>query len=262
MTMRIAILGCGPAGLVAAYAAEVTGASVHIFSKPRKSELFGAQYLHRPIPGIPSGRPHEISYQLIGSEDDYRRKVYGPSFHGAVSPGSLAPGHLAYDIRHTYDMLWDIYGGAVGAAEIEPAWMKFNVGMFDGVISTIPLPSICANSSHRFESQEIMAMGDAPERGQYLPAASHEIPEGTVICNGNDYPSWYRASRIFGYGTMEWSLSRSVVTPGGATRVRKPLSTSCDCWPGVTRIGRYGKWQKGVLVHEAYQETIKCIANL
>jgi hypothetical protein len=258
--MRIAILGCGPSGLVAAYAVERTGAVVHIFSKPRKSEMFGAQYLHRGIPGIPSGNPMAISYQLQGSIEDYRAKVYGPSYHGSVSPVELETSHLAWDIRHTYDQLWAIYGPAVKPAEITPSWLTFNIRDYDAVLSTIPLPAICVNSGHRFEAQEILAIGDAPERDQYVGS---NIADGTVICNGRQHPSWYRASKIFGYSTLEWSLATAGAgAPSDASRVKKPLSTDCDCWPLVTRVGRYGKWKKGELVHHVYREAIACVAAI
>jgi hypothetical protein len=245
---------------VAAFAAERTGAQAHIFSKPRKSEMFGAQYLHEPIPGIPPGVPQEISYQLRGSQDDYRLKVYGPGYSGPVSPGTLEEAHAAWDIRHTYDQLWNIYGPSVVPADISPAWItsKILIG-FDTVISTVPLPVICENDHHRFVSQEIAALGDAPERGQFVP---EDLPEGTVICNGLRHPSWYRASKIFGHATLEWSDANGAMAPANASRVRKPLSTTCDCWPTIARTGRYGQWKKGALVHEAYRATIDHIASL
>jgi hypothetical protein len=250
---------------VAAFAAERTGAQAHIFSKPRKSEMFGAQYLHEPIPGIPPGVPQEISYQLRGSEDDYRLKVYGPGYSGPVSPGTLEEGHAAWDIRHTYDQLWNIYGPSVVPMDLAVVHRDHIPDLdtilwdFDLVINTVPLPIICMNLEHRFVSQEIAALGDAPERGQFVP---EDLPDGTVICNGLRHPAWYRASKIFGHATLEWSSANGAIAPLNASRVRKPLSTTCDCWPEILRTGRYGQWKKGALVHEAYRATIDHIAGL
>jgi len=226
--------------------------------------MFGAQYLHEPIPGIPEGKARRISYQLRGTEDGYRSKVYGPSYHGPVSPGSLPDGHNAWDIRHTYDQLWAMYGPGVEEADISGIWMLKVLIPFDVVFSTVPLPVICVNRKHNFQSQAIAAIGDAPERGKYVPAAARELPEATVICNGNPHPAWYRASRIFGYATLEWSLAPGshAIAPSTAARVQKPIRTDCDCWPSVTRLGRYGQWKKGVLVHHAFREAQACLASL
>jgi hypothetical protein len=218
--------------------------------------MFGAQYLHSPIPGVAAGDFEIISYQLRGTVEDYRRKVYGPLYDGAVSPGSLPAGHQAWDIRKTYDTLWQVYKGWIHHADVNHEWLFNNTEKFDMVFSTIPAPALCRDQRHHFEYQGIWAFGDAPARGQKVYLA---INEGDVICNGKPSPSWYRASRIFGHTTLEWSM-QGPVPRQHVSEVRKPLWTDCTCWPGITRLGRYGKWQKGVLVHHVYPEVIECLA--
>lgn len=258
---RVAILGCGPAGLVAAHAAEKAGAHVEIFSKRRKSHMFGAQYLHEPIPGIDPGEPQEIRYLLEGSADDYRRKVYGHTYDGETSPEVMEENQTVYDIRHTYDQLWERFGKDVYHTDItsQSSWiLDMKVGVkFDNIISTIPMDILCANRYHRFSYQGIWAYGDAPDLGQYVDP-EYAIPDGTVLCNGNEFPTWYRASRIFGHATFEWS-QQGTVPRLPVAEVKKPIETNCDCWPKVTRIGRYGQWQKGVLVHHVYADTLKAL---
>src|SRR5215470_19138644 len=76
--MKVAVLGCGPAGLMAAYACTVEGLTPHIYSKPNKSIIIGAQYLHLPIPNITLPEPEvEIKYVKVGTPEGYARKVYG-----------------------------------------------------------------------------------------------------------------------------------------------------------------------------------------
>ena len=76
--MRTLILGSGPAGLFAAHAASMSGSEIMIMSKPRKSFMRGAQYLHRPIPGLSSEQnSFIISYEMVGDIEGYKRKVYG-----------------------------------------------------------------------------------------------------------------------------------------------------------------------------------------
>lgn len=251
---RAAVLGCGPAGLFAAHALVDAGWDVTVYSNRRRSEMFGAQYLHAPVPGL-AEIGTVIHYRLQGSVVAYRDKVYEGMPVESVSPESLAGYHRAWDIRAAYYDAWERYQSlikhtpGIGAADVEDLRGKG----FRLIVSSLPAPSICMGL-HRFQSQKVWASGDAPERGKMCPV---ETPADTVICNGDPAPSWYRASNVFGYNTCEW--------PGGTkppldvAEVIKPIKTDCDCQPGVLRIGRYGTWTKGVLSHEAYTTVRKAI---
>jgi threonine dehydrogenase-like Zn-dependent dehydrogenase len=251
--MKVAVLGCGPTGLSVVHAAVASGADVAIYSRARKSRMFGAQYLHAPIAGIECGEPVNIKYKLLGDAETYRQRVYGDR-QVTVSVEELDEDHQAWDIRATYDKLWALYGSEVRDTFITSAFLDGNIfNDFDFVFSTLPAPALCAKrDEHIFASQTIWACGDAPELGQMVAA---DVPANTVLCNGlgdAEGPSWYRASNIFGWRTVEWPLGAQASNQ--AARYAKPIGTSCDCWPRLTRLGRFGKWQKGVLVHHAYQE--------
>lgn len=250
--MKVAVLGCGPAGLMAAQAAADADAEVIIYSKARKSHMFGAQYLHRVIPGITDiDNCVSVDYLLQGSVDEYRRKVYGPMWDGKVSPEDFAGTHHAWDIREAYDRLWEIWEGRIEDVTIDPAGLHNLSGYgFDAIINSVPLDSLCP-MGHTFGFTTIIAAGDAPELGIKLP---YYCPDNTVICNGDDAPSWYRLSNIYGYKTVEWSADIGRVPIPSASTVRKPTFTNCDCHPGVIRVGRYGTWSKGVLSHQAYYD--------
>lgn len=252
--MKAAVLGCGPAGLMVVHALKLGGVEdIELFSKPRKSEMFGAQYLHAPIPGMTTSAPVTVSYKLVGSADEYRLKVYGPDYEGTVSPEELEEDHDAWDIRSTYDELWDAYGSMVQAATVDQYFVGGLVVSHDLVISSIPAPAICAMPGvHTFHAQEIQALGDAPERGQSIP---YRTDRNTVVCNGDKDVSWYRLSNLFGYQTVEWNKFTRVPLKGVAM-VQKPLYTNCTCWPTVKRVGRYGTWTKGVLSHSSFQDTL------
>jgi hypothetical protein len=260
--VKVAILGCGPTGLLAAHGVRMAGEAmgrpveVQIFSNKRKSPLYGCQYLHGSIPGLelPSQR---VSYQLLGDVDTYRKKVYGGDEDVAVSPELLSKAHTAWDIRAAYDQLWKMY---------EPSVVDyfFSIGswrllrrqlaeeQFQLTFTALPAPVLCTDTTKAictFESQPVWAMGDAPDLGRFA-----EVPVGvqarTVVCNGLPGDPWYRASRVFGHATVEWPVDAT--PPHGASRVLKPLSTTCACNRGVIRLGRYGLWQKGVLAHSAF----------
>jgi hypothetical protein len=260
--MKVLVLGCGPAGLMAAQgvrnAHEEAGLpqslGVRIISIRRPSPLYGAQYLHQPIPGIECGEPVQVNYRLDGSAEGYRRKVYGPMWDGSVSPEDLAESHPAWDIRATYKRLWDLWASSIIDGRIERYMMNDATQPHSGwdlVINSIPRQSLCAKAEHVFGSTEIWAAGDAPDLGINIGHMFRCQPE-TVICNGEQSPSWYRKSNIFGHTTVEWPGQLGSVPVGTASRVVKPTYTDCDCWPGVVHVGRYGTWQKGVLSHEAY----------
>ena len=254
---RAAVLGCGPAGLFAAHALVEVGWEVDIFSNKRRSEMFGAQYLHAPIHGLVE-RGTVLRYELLGSPEGYRRKVYGdrPDVT-SVSPEQYAGHHEAWDIRAAYYDAWDRYADLIrhrpgidhrGIEEL------LNANVYKLILSSLPAPVICYRR-HQFRSQQVWAIGDAPERGIFSPVK----PGGAdkVICNGQTTPAWYRASNVFGYNTVEWPEGNKPPISNVAS-VIKPISTDCDCWTGprpiLHRIGRYGTWTKGVLSHQAYDK--------
>lgn len=253
---RAAVLGCGPAGLFAAHAFIEAGWDVRIFSNKRRSEMFGAQYLHRPIPGLLAHKTL-VRYRLTGTADGYRRKVYGDGSQLPVSPEELAGEHMAWDIRAAYYDAWDRYADLI---EHTPAITNEVAGeivraAFHRVVSSLPAPAVCVGG-HQFYAQQVWAVGDAPERGVFCPVPCQR---DVVECNGDPDVGWYRVSNVFGYRTAEWPDSRKPPVDGLAA-VSKPLYTDCSCLPDVVRVGRYGTWTKGVLSHEAY-ETAKELAR-
>lgn len=254
--MKVLILGCGPAGLIAAHAVASRGHTPHIYSKARKSFMNGAQYLHAPIPDASKSDPFLISYEMSGSIDGYRDKVYGPGANVEVSPESLVGRHLAWDIREAYDWLWDKYGSSVRDwdASQEGALARLEYGSEpDLTISTIPAKLLCYRD-HEFRSTKVWATAHS----------AIELSDNTVLCQGEPMYPWYRASRIQGYENTEWPFDKRptrVEEKYGhkVWLVEKPTFTTCRCYPWVHRMGRYGQWKKGVLSHEAWDDTMKLI---
>lgn len=265
-TKRVAILGCGPAGMFAAHAFNEANWDVTIYSKKRRSDMFGAQYLHSPIPGLPEIRTL-VDYQLLGTVEGYRDKVYGPNSKVEVSPETLVGQHPAWDIRSAYYEAYERYEHQIIEAVIDLPWLHGEFGNpaadkhWKTIVSTIPAPLLCGNKAeegysgtgHHFLSQKVWAAGDAPELERYCPVA---VPCSTVVCNGEPDRAWYRAANVFDYCTAEWPFERKPPVAGVA-EVTKPISTNCDCWPKIYRIGRYGAWRKGILADEAYVRAAK-----
>lgn len=251
MIKKVAILGCGPAGMFAAHAAAEEGHNVRIFSKPRKSFMRGAQYLHRPIPGL-SGEPFRIYYGLTGGIDGYRSKVYGADSSVEVSPETLVGASDAWDIREAYDKAWEKYSDLILPWDAKTDWVPET---FDVVLSTIPARLMCTTARQvcKFESETIYSTSRADE------FIGDE--DNTVMCSGDLDHQWYRTARIHGWETTEYPRTtasfKSIMSLGDdweIWEVEKPISTSCVCYPSVVRSGRYGKWTKGVLSHDSYYD--------
>ena len=179
MTKSVAVLGCGPAGLLVAHAAKLSGWNFTIYSRKQKSVLNGAQYWHKPIPEIYS-EPRLVRYRLHGTPEQYRKKVYGEAWDGTVSPEDYADDHYAWDIRAGYDSLWDWYSDEIVsidlAQHVDARWWSEH----DLVISTVPR-KLWAMPGDVFESQKIWALGDSDPFGILI-----EHADFTVFCDGRD----------------------------------------------------------------------------
>lgn len=263
----VAILGCGPAGLLVAHAAEMSGWDFRIYSRKMKSKLFGAQYLHQPIPNLECGAPKLVQYSLRGTPEDYRRKVYGNDWDGTVSPEDYQEAHAAWDIRLAYDHLWREYEAEiwdVNLQAIPDVYHEVQKG-HDLVISTVPR-KIWARPGDVFESQKVWALGDTSESDR---VRLYRPPDFHVYCCGTDEHEWYRVSNIFGYCTMEWpgfltadghEFARHPPARG-ASIVEKPLRHNSTAASDFVHLGRYGAWEKGLLSSDAFYEAMKVFAK-
>lgn len=270
MSIRpVAVLGCGPAGLLAAHTLALLGRPVALFSNnPAKSQISGAQFLHKKVPELCDDEPDEvITYRLRGDAATYRQKVYGEGT-GPMLPGTVSFEHIedgqtqpAWNLMKIYDRLWDSWGKGVNDAYIGSDWLEQRRHEFDFVVSSIPLPAICRfenplkdedgnfimpPAAHNFSSQKIWLIDRS-----IVP-----LEDNTILYSGDLSQSWYRTSNLFGHGGTEWStIGRHGPPPvDGLKGGIKPVANTCDCWSDVVRVGRFGEWKKGVLTHHAIRK--------
>ncbi len=261
MTKSVAILGCGPSGLMVAHAANMLGWNFRVFSKKRKSQLFGSQYLHKPIPGISEEPATVVTYHLEGTPEEYRQKVYGPSWDGTVSPEDLDHDHYAWDIRSAYDKMYSNYEEQIVNCEFKNVnggfwYNQIVLKSYDLVISTVPR-KIWAEPGDVFASTKVWAIGDAPELGQEAPFRPHDF---NIICDGSEDVGWYRASNVFGHCTIEWPERTKPPIPRLAL-VEKPLFHNSTAASDFHHLGRYGAWQKGVLTTDVFDQAFGILAG-
>jgi hypothetical protein len=246
--MNIAVLGCGPAGLLVAHACAMADKDFVIFSRKQRSRIGGAQFLHTPIPEL-TGEAADtfLNFLFWGDIEGYAQKVYGDP-QADVSWGSYEPGfHAAWNMQAAYDKLWAMYAREIVDTDLNPLMMEAISADHAQVFSTVPLPSLCFDPTHRFFSQDVWIVDGGG------------APHDSVIYNGLANISWYRECRIFGTGFQEWPYEPRALQ---SVKISKPLRTNCDCWHHAYKFGRYGKFQKKVLINHAFEEARDALLKL
>lgn len=259
MGKTVVVLGCGPAGLFAAQAAVELGYGVAIISQKKKSVIYGAQYLHKPIPGlmenVSSFRIRTLRY---GVPERYAQRVY----QDASMPTSWAkaqPVVEAWDLREAYENAWKRFEGDIMDTPIDADTIDELSSNFDLVISTIPAWSICRSSRHNFPSLPIMVKKSVEFQIEEFDVEKSFV--NWVIYNGTTEGIWYRCSTINGFESTESQAHPALAEEGGWDLGFKILDTDCDCHPNLVKTGRMGKWKRGVLTHHAFEDTLAALSD-
>ena len=253
----IHVLGCGPAGLFAALAAEHSGHNVVIHSRKKKSPLHGMQFLHRRIPELTSSAAL-LRHELWGDPGVYAAKLAGRAGPDeprmdARWPAGSDEDLLVFDLREAYDVAWVRFKNRINDVDVTPEWfMSPPWGSRDRVIWSIPLKRVC-RWGHAFHSTDSWVSGAGIGDGY-----SVGLGFNTVVLNGLDNPSWLRAGDAFGHRSVEWPLANK--PPVDVLRLVNPVATNCDCFTAdrqLLRVGRYGRWNAAEMAHDAYWGTAR-----
>lgn len=279
--LDIGVLGCGPAGLLAANAASAMGHGVTVFSKGKeRSYIAGAQYLHEPLMESAGERLPDTYIRISkeGTQEGYATKVYGLP-DAPVSWQRYEEGEYpAWNMRAVYDALWDVWKDRMVDATLTPriAQRVASEGVLevgghewrkDAWISTVPLAALCRrNGDKRIEpGPEHSFMAQRVHIAQDENYGNHDDPS-FIVYNGEDHPSWYRRSVIFGCEAVEWSGIGPKPPVDNVVTITKPLASNCDCFDEATvpimLSGRYGAWHKEFLSHHVQQDTVKFLGYL
>ncbi len=245
--MKVVVLGCGPAGLLSAYAVEEAGHEVTILSKKEPSWIGGAQYLHRPVESLTGIAGHRLRYLKLGDRDGYAEKVYGDR----SAPCSWAEfGErdeiYGYPLQPVYQRLYNMYESKISNVVVGPLSIERLVDDFDLVISSIPRPALCrlgVGGVHTFRSRSIAI------KDQFAGLDINNL----IVYSGRPEDSWYRMSNLWGHQSVEFAAPATGLANGV-----KPLGHDCDCHRDFDErllfVGRFGRWEKGVLISDAYGE--------
>lgn len=261
---RIAILGCGPAGLIAAHEVEQQGFKPLIYSVKEKSPVGGAQFLHGPIDGVSGDDSDlEILFAKVGDRHGYAAKVYGDP-EAVVSFDRYRTGKIeGWSLRIAYDRLWAMYEDDIIDGRLGPDQVQELVeSPIAGIFSSIPAPILCYKTEHRFKEQAIAIVPIEDDSAIQARATDSNY----VLYSGSANHSWYRRSSIDGEAWAEYSLGgkfagqraardQRLLDMPGAVEGTKPMGTDCNCFDGeVFRIGRFGRWDRSQLVHTVQQD--------
>lgn len=244
MTTDVAVLGCGPAGLLAAHAAVLAGREPLIWAPGgTPSPPAPGVFLHRSIPVLSPAKPDAMVYfRKIGSEAVYARKVYGKVVPTSWTKFDNGP-CPAWALGPVYQTLWELYGDLVQPRTVKGTDIADIVASYRLVINTAPLERLCIGE-HSFPRRDTWYVGKTPSWIRY----------NEMVYNGMEFTPWFRASNFFGRELTEFATD-----PGHAFRGMKVQPTDCDCHPGMLRVGRWGSWQPGVLLHHAYEEATNAV---
>lgn len=251
----VVVLGCGPAGLFAAQAARLSNCDVAVISQKKQSHIYGAQYLHAPIPGFMDGADSFLVHTLrYGLPERYAKRVYNDASR-VTSWANVEREKRVWDLRQVYQNAWDQFEGVIADMPVDSPTVDELASQFDLVISTVPAWSICGSGRHHFPSVPIMVkpeinmqIGTYPEDGNF------------VIYNGTIEGLWYRCSQINGFQSTE-CVAHPALLGQGYDLGFKIQDTDCDCHPNVVKVGRMGKWMSGVLTHHAFEDTMTAISD-
>lgn len=243
---EVAVLGCGPAGLLAALAVEQAGHTPVIYSRKIKSKMPGAQFLHVPIPEITAAEPDgTVNFLKVGPKHGYALKVYGDR-SAPTSWDEFPRGEQPiWSMGEAYSRLWDRFEDRIwDFGHIDTVMATTFAEDFPLVFSTIPAPAMCEREEHH-------AFNSVPV---YITSARTERRNNVIEYNGG-FAQYYRRSVLFGSESMEYGAAVRLADVRLRCEVGwKPTTNDCDCHPEIHRLGRFGKWEKGVLVHHAYFE--------
>lgn len=250
---NVCILGTGIAGLLAAKAAEETGAEVTLYDQnPGNSGRTGLHYLHDPC-GLDLS-PINVYNIILYDETkntkphmQYARKLKIPKENSLMD---LQRKVEAYSMQEAYRAIWDRFQDRAEERVIEPRDLKKLIVENDWVISSIPLNCIVSTVACMF--LEYKAFRGQPKG---LGIGSIDKSYNIVVYNTDENYDWYRYSRIEG---VEWTEG---LTKGEFT-VIKPINVNFKVpYKNLILTGRWGRWQRGVLAHESYYQVKKALGG-
>lgn len=254
---RVAVLGCGPAGLLAAHAVRMAGCHPVIIGRKVKSRPGGAQFIDRPVSGLKT--PLEKFYvrmMLEGEGDNYTRRLYEghdipvrSSWHNYVGKETVE----AWGMTELYDQLWDDFSDEIIDLELYFEDLVSIDEEYENVVSTIPrwlLDPAGKPDPKLFPARKIWIVPDDP--------IASILSENTVCYNGTPLGANPATSHIYRFSNIRGQrFAESTQPVENGIPIVKPIAfCGEDVFPQWLKVGRYGAWSKMQLASHAYYHTM------
>jgi hypothetical protein len=248
---EISIIGCGPAAMMIAHACDQHGIDFRIYGPGKPSFISGAQYLHRDVGVRFDGlRPEPVRYVHLGDEETYEWKIYEKLPEGLSTSWKKFPaGDVeAWPLIGIYQYLWGKFYEKISMIEVTLEQVM-ELGDRTITFNTAPLPALMPDAE--YETEDVAILNGVSKANPF-----------EIVYNGTMQDAWYRSSNLWGYQSIEfpaWVYYKDRMDKDPNVRlIQKPLKTDAFI-PNVHLSGRYGRWEKGVLVDESYFQAIEII---
>ena len=246
--MKVAILGSGISGLLAAWACQSSDVDYEVYSTDAAPpKPFGFTFLHSPC-GIPL-QPQTLIQIVVPPDVSveeaskfYSKKVYGTNVIGSSLPYVFAnPEIEIYNMSEAVKFLWNATHRKRKTFRDLDEVIRFSEG-FDVTFSTIPIDRLDHDTHYFFvESFVEIRKFDAP---------CHNV----VFYNGGVNAVAYRWGHLFGQ-YFEEKRER----PGTPVRKVAFVKNMPEVPSNLILCGRYGAWDKSILSHNVYDMVLEKI---
>ena len=265
--MKIAIIGAGPAGLLAAWGVYQAGAMPYIIDRDpayRPDRLFSLQYLHTPCDLPTEGlKTLTLRYDVIdpfGFPEDWKHlynfKLGRPRDDENSTKFLSGPPQIVWSLKTAYRYLHHEFEGHIHQDNV--TWDRIiNAAdtIHKGVINTAPLDRLLPALPWPHRSLLI--------KHGYTPVEDH--PEDTCVYNLDPKVPWYRATRLDGGTATEFCGVPRGEDVKDFQLLRKVVKS--DVMPeylpeNLLLTGRWGSWDPAKLTHDAYYDAKKFTEGL
>lgn len=244
--MKVAIIGGGLVGRLAAWASMQTGHTPTIFDRmPEAVTPRGFVYLHDSC-GLPLV-PHTIYVvETGGSSADYAMKIYGNPDH-EVSFGRFTGQMNGYEPAELLNILNGLQHGMIKDVNFKGIdEILLLRGEYDRVVMTLP-------ANRFFPSLSFPSIKGSVG---VFPLNEGEVLKNFCVYSADLGIPWYRSGSMFGYAFREFAT----VIPGHRTIIKVVLGDKPPPFNDVLFTGRFGKWTKQ-LSHESHQEVLTWLSR-
>ena len=270
--MKVAILGTGMAGLVAAHAVYTKdqSATIVLYGVNREPLPSGARWYEREIPGV------NVMKRMVKTESAGDPKNYGVKLGGPVSEYFRArPDFLAFDYWDANMELWKGYGDNI--IQLDPDFEMISESLWDDcdfVINTTPRPNFYETSEHgMFAATRHWRIDESGNTDEPTNPYRNILPgnqdKNLMIFDGTEDSSWFRITQVFGLMSVEWGFHQKPPIAGSYVEIlpltvpkEMDLKDTVPGWKGtkaLAHVGAVARWKPSTDVGEVFGDVTRVL---